>query len=314
MITRRIFVSLVMCGLLLRPDDLRAQRAGKVYRIGWLREGVLPIAKPFWDAMRDFGWVEARNVVVEARYAENPNQLPALAAELAQMQVDVIMTNGTPAAKAAKEATATIPIVFTLAGDPVERGLVASMAKPGGNMTGFALGLYGEKQVQIIKEALPGASRIAVPNSDESPGIVRVAKGLGVQVQDFVLRGPEDFEPFCIAAKTAKADAAVIPNIAWYGPHLERIAALVVQYRLPAIGYRRIFAESGGLLSYGPTLFQDAPRVAAQVDKILKGAKPADLPVEQPTTFELVINMRTAKSLGLTIPQALLLRVTEKIG
>ena len=263
--------------------------------------------------MRNLGWVEAQNVKIEPRYADREDRLPALAAELVRIKVDIIMTNGTPATRAAREATKTIPIAFVLGSDPVENGFVASMARPGGNLTGFAIGLYGEKQMEILKEALPRVSRIAVPNSSENAGISRAAKALGVQVQYIKMRSPEDFGPFYTAAETARADAVLIPNIAWLGAHLERIATEANRGHLPAIGYRRIFAESGGLMSYGPTPFQEYARVAAQVDKILRGTKPADIPVEQPTKFDLVINLKTAKALGLTIAPSVLLRADEVI-
>jgi len=163
---RRAFIAAAV-SLLAAPLAAEAQSAGKVYRIGELREGVLPPAeaKPFWDTIRQLGWVEGQNLRVERRSAERPDQLPALAAELAQLKLDLILTNGTPATRAAKEATKTIPIVFTLAGDPVERGLVASLARPGGNLTGWAWGLYEQKQLEVVKEALPRISRVAYPSS-----------------------------------------------------------------------------------------------------------------------------------------------------
>ncbi len=265
--------------------------------------------------MREFAWVERENVRVEARYAERDDQLPALAAELVRLDVDLIMTRGTPATQAAKRATNSIPIVFTLGGDPVERGLVANLARPGANLTGFVVGLYEDKLLQILKEALPGVSRVAYPVSpfqDPNPAIRPAAKALGVQVLYIAVQGTEDFGPFYVTAQRAGVSAVLIPNVSWFAPIFERIASESVKRRLPAFGYRRTFAEAGGLLSYGPT-FQPESRVADKVDKILKGAKPGDLPVEQPTKFELVINLKKAKALGLTIPQSLLLRATEVI-
>jgi putative ABC transport system substrate-binding protein len=310
---RRRFI--VAFGVLIAPLVVRAQHERRVYTIGLLRVGVVPLSRSFWDAMREFGWVERQNVKIEARYAERDDQLPALAAELVGLNVDVIMTSGTPAAQAAKRATNTIPIVFTLGGDPVERGLVASLARPGANLTGFVVGLYEDKLLQILKEALPGVSRVAYPVSafqDPNSALLPAANALGVQVLNIAVQRPEDFGPFFATARRAGAGAVLIPNVSWFVPILERLASESVKSRLPAFGYRRIFADSGGLLSYGPTL-QAESRVAGQVDKILKGAKPGELPVEQPTKFELVINLKTAKALGLTIPQSLLLRADEVI-
>ena len=190
--------------------------------------------------------------------------------------------------------------MFTLADDPVASGLVASFARPGGNLTGFALGHYEEKLLEILKEALPRASRVAYSAPALEPGPIAAmlnaaARMLGVEMRRIEVRGPNDFDSFFAAAKRQGADAVLVPNIAWFRPYLERIGAASTKSRLPAIGYGRQFAESGGLLSYGPTSLQNVPRLAAQIDKILKGAKPADLPVEQPTKFELVINLRTAR-------------------
>ena len=310
---RRNFVGAF--GVLVAPLIVRAQQKSPVYTIGVLRVGVVPLSKSFWDAMREFGWVEGQNVKIEARYADRDDQLPALAAELVRLNVDLLMTGGTPAAYAASRATNTIPIVFSLGGDPVERGLVASLARPGANLTGFVIGLYEDKLLQILKEALPGVSLIAYPVSatqDPNSAILPAAKALGVQVLSITVQGPKDFGPFFAAARRAGVGAVLIPNVSWFVPILARIASESVKSQLPAFGYRRIFAESGGLMSYGPAL-QAESRVAGQVDKILKGAKPADLPVEQPTKYELIINMKTAKSLGLTIPQSLLLRADEVI-
>jgi putative ABC transport system substrate-binding protein len=287
--------------------------AGKVYRVGWLREGSLPIPDPFWDAMRESGWVEGRNIKIEVRYADNADQLPALAAELMRLNVDLIITTGTRAAQAAKEASKTIPIVFYLANDPVESGLVASLARPGGNITGFVLGRYDEKMLEILKQALPRVSRVAYLYRGSNAAVLRAGGLLGLQIQAIEVQGSEDYGRVFAAARRAGADAALIPNLAFFGYDLERIAAEAARNRLPTIGFDRAFAESGGLMSYGPPRSEQWPRVVAQVDRILRGAKPRDLPVEQPTKFELVINLKTAKALGLTIPPPLLLRADEVI-
>jgi putative ABC transport system substrate-binding protein len=269
--------------------------------------------------MREVGWVEGQNLKIERRNADRRDQLPALAAELVRLKVDLIQATGTPATRAAKEATKTIPIVFILAADPVETGLVASFARPGGNLTGWAMGAYDGKLLEVLKEAVPRVSRVAYPaTSPIAAGPSRAslntaAQALGLETKGIAVQGPKDFDSFFAAAKRLGAGAVLVPNVAWFRPHLERIGAAAAKSHLPAIGYDRQFAESGGLLSYGPTPLQNLPRLAAQIDKILKGAKPADLPVEQPTKFELVINMRTAKTLGLTIPPALLQRADQVI-
>lgn len=300
-------------GSIMLPFAANAQ-AAKVYRIG-----VLParatFRDDFRDAMRKLGWVEGQNFKIEQRYTDKEGQLPALAADLVQLKVDLIVTQGTPATQAAKRATGTIPIVFQLAADPVESGLVASFARPGGNLTGFAFGIYTEKQLEVLKEALPAVSRVAVPMFQHvEPSLLLAARGLGVQVQGIAVQfDAVDWELFFAAARRVGATAVLIPNFTLFSHDLERIAAVAAKSRLPTIGYSRKLAESGCLLSYAPKDVEGLARVAVQVDKILKGAKPADLPVEQPTKFELVINLKTAKALGLTIPQSLLLGADELI-
>ena len=310
---RRTFIGTFAGGFVTVPLFANAQETLKVFRIGLLKHGIEPIQKPFWDAMRDLGWVENQNVKIEARYAVSEDQLPILAAELVRLKVDLILTQGTSATRAAKQATTTIPIVFTVGSDPVQGGLIANLARPGGNLTGFTYGLYEEKLLEILRAALPGISRVAYPIFGEpDSAIQRAGKTLGFQVNGISVKGPEDFVLFYAEARKKKADAVVIPDVAWFGPHLGQLAAESTKSRLPAIGYRRIFADAGGLLSYGPAI-QSGPRLAAQVDKILKGAKVADVPVEQPTVFELVINLKTAKTLGLTIQQSVLQRANEVI-
>ena len=310
---RRSFVSIFVDSLLAVPLLANAQQATKVYRIGLLKRGADPIQKPFWDAMRGFGWIENENVKIEPRYAVTEDQLPKLAAELVRSQVDLILTQGTSATRAAKQATDTIPVVFTVGSDPVQAALIANMARPGANLTGFAYGLYQEKSLEILKEALPTISRVAYPVFGEpESGILRAAKLLHVEVSGIPVKGPEDFGPFFVEAQRARANAVVIQDVAWFTPHLGPIAAESLKRHLPAIGYRRAFAEAGGLMSYGPPV-QHYPRLAAQVDKILRGAKAGDLPIEQPTIFEFVVNLKTAKLLGLTLPPSILIRADERI-
>jgi putative tryptophan/tyrosine transport system substrate-binding protein len=314
---RRTFLAIASGSLLTMPLAAEAQQAAKVYRIGELREGRAPFSYALADALRGLGLVEGQNLKFERRYADRGDQHPALAIELVRLKVDLIVTGGTPAAKAAKAATKTIPIVFSVGSDPVESGLVASFSRPGGNLTGVAIGLYDEKLLEVLREALPRVSRVAHPVMAASERLARLtaaARVLGVELQSIAVQGPADLEPFFAAARRAGAGAALVPDIAWFSPHLDRIGAAAAKSRLPAIGYDRPFAKSGGLLSYGPARLQDAPRMAAQIEKILiKGAHPADLPVEQPTTFELVINLKTAKALGLTIPPSLLQRADQVI-
>jgi putative ABC transport system substrate-binding protein len=300
--------------------DAQASRTAKVWRIGFLRVGTLPINDVFWESMRERSWVLNQNVTVEPRYADKPEQLPALAAELVQLNVDLIITNGTPATLAAQHATKTIPIVFYLALDPARRGVVASMARPGGNATGFAYGSYTHKLLEVLKEALPRVSRVAypvlageVPEAQSNPEFSRAAAALGLQLQGVKIDSAADFEGFYAAVRRAGAEAVLIQDSPSFVPRIHEIGAGATNSRLPAIGFAREFAQGGGLLYYGPASAQHWPRLAAQIDKIFNGAKPGDLPVEQPTTFGLAVNMKAAKALGVTIPQAVLIRANDRI-
>jgi len=315
-VDRRAFIGGTLA-LLAAPLAAGAQQGARVYRIGLLSEGPHPLSKPLADALRELGWVEGKNLLFERRSADRGDELSSLAGELVRLKVDLILTNGTRAARAAKEATKAIPVVFNLGEDPVANGLVASFARPGGNLTGFVVGLYDEKALEVLHEALPGVRRVAYPAA-AGPGeryapLHAAGRALGIAIQGIPVRGPSDFDGFFAAARRAGARAVLVENIAWFRPYLKSIGAASVKSGLPAIGYYRQFAEAGGLLSYGPAQFENVPRLAAQIDKILKGAKPADLPVEQPTQFDLVVNLRTAKALGLTIPPSVLARADEVI-
>jgi len=317
---RIVLAVAVAFSLMLTPHAAEAQKAGKVYRIGTLREGQDSplLSASFKEAMQQLGWIEGRNLAIERRQADRRDELPALAAELVRLKVDLLFTIGTPATTAAKQATTTIPIVFNLADDPVFTGLVGSFARPGGNLTGFAQGVYDQKLLEVLKEAVPTAARVAYFTSEEgrrrTDRLNDAAQVLGVQAHRIVVHEPGDFETSLTAAvKRQGVSAVLVPNVAWFGAHLDRIAAATIKNRLPAVGYHRRFAEAGGLLSYAPPLEQSLPRVVAQIDKILKGAKPANIPVEQPTKFELVVNLKTAKALGLTIPQTILLQADQTI-
>jgi putative ABC transport system substrate-binding protein len=313
-VDRRTFIGGIAFGACGATLAIYAQQTKRIWHIGHLREGNQPITQTLVDALRGVGLVESQNVRFEPRYAQNQDQLPELAADLVRRNVDLIITAGTGPALAAKQATTTIPIVFSVGGDPVARGLVASMAHPGGNLTGFALGLYDEKQLQVLKAAVPGISRVAHPAIEGVPvPSFDSAKALGVQMQKIDVQAWDKFAPFFAAARQAGADAALINDVARLIPHLKRIGTEASESRLPAIGFRRVFAESGGLLSYGPSLSEQAVRMAIQIDKILSGGKPADLPVEQPTRFEFVINLREAKALHLTIPKLVRLSADELI-
>ena len=305
--------------LLVAPLVAEAQPTGKVYRIGWLTEGVRPVSPSFLEAMRVRGYVDGHNLFIERRHAETREQLPTLAAELVALKVDLIATSGTPATRAAQQATMTIPIVFGLSADPVQSGLVASWAQPGGNLTGIVSGLYDDKQLEILKAAVPGIVRVAClcPRNLGNPfsaQITDAARGLGLELLDIAVSEPNDFDRFFAEARRAGADAVFVCNTAWFLPHLTRLGELAAQSRLPAIGYNRRFTEAGGLLSYAREGGKDGPRIAATyIDKLLQGAKPGDLPVQQPMQFELVINLKTAKALGLTIPPTLLFQADEVI-
>ena len=287
------------------------QRPAQVHRVGFLRERQRPLGDGFFGAMRKLGWIEGRNFKMESRYADSAGQLATFATDLVQLKVDLIFTNGTAATLAAKQATATIPIVFSVANDPVQTGIVVSLARPGGNLTGFAYGFYGEKMLDILKAAIPGLVRVAVSN-DGGTNIAHAARLLGVQVLAVELRQPDKAGDFFASARKAGAGAALIVDDPSLNAYLRSIGAEATKSRMPSIGVQRDFAEEG-LMSYGPAQGQHWPRLAAQIDRILRGAKPRDLPVELPERFELVINLKAAKTLGLTLPQSLLLRADEVI-
>jgi putative ABC transport system substrate-binding protein len=276
----------------------------------------------FREGLRDLGYVDGQNIAVIPRWADTAQRLSDLAAELVRNNVDVIVTQGTPAAQAAKRATSTIPIVMATSGDPVAVGLVASLARPGGNVTGntiLAPDLNG-KRLELIKELVPGISRIAVLSNPTNP-ITAVdiktaeaaARSLGISLHILEVRGRDDFDRAFQAAKELRAAALLVFADPFILANRTRVATLAVKNRLPAVFGISGFAEAGGLADYGPDLAAMFRRAAIYTDKILKGAKPADLPVEQPTRLELVINTATAKLLGVPIPQSVLLRADRLI-
>jgi len=325
----RLAIAAALAVLLASPFAAEAQQAAKVARIGYLAGNLAATPQPleaFRQRLRDLGYVEGRNVVIEIRDAEGKlERFPALAAELVALKVDVIVAPSTPAALAAKQATRTLPIVFAGAADPVASGLVTSLARPGGNVTGLSLlapELVG-KCLELLKQAVPGVSRVAVlwqpgglPERTEKDILKEAevaARVLGVRLQVVEARGPENFDRAFSDMIRARAGALTVLTSNKFLGERRRLVDLAAKHRLPAVYPWREGVDAGGLMAYGPDFADMFRRAATYVDKILKGAKPADLPVEQPTKFELVINMKTAKALGLTIPQSLLGRADEVI-
>jgi putative ABC transport system substrate-binding protein len=279
----------------------------------------------FQQALHELGWVEAKNIAFEWRFAEGKrDRLPALAAELVRLKVDLIVASGAIEIRAAQHATSTIPIVMAGTGDPVRAGFVASLARPGGNITGVS-NLQSElnsKRLELLTEAMPGVSRVAVladPANPNTPAMVReteqAARVLGVQLHLLEMTDPSRLESAFATITTARVDALLVLPLpaAWFDAHARRIVELVAHHHLPAIYPGRWFVGAGGLMSYARNTAEHFRRAATYVDRILKGAKPADLPVEQPTTFELVINLKTAQALGLTLPPTLLFQADEVI-
>jgi ABC-type uncharacterized transport system substrate-binding protein len=316
-------------GLLTAPLATEAQ-SGKMPRIGVLLYAAAPtpgqsnpFLEAFRDGLRDLGYVEGRNMILEYRWAGGSNQRAAeLAAELVRLNVAVIMSTGTPATQVARAATTTIPIVMTAVGDPVGSGIVSSLARPEGNVTGLSLldtDLDG-KRIELLKEAVPGLTRIAMLWSPSDPGMtlafdrIEVASHtLRLALQSLAVRDPGEFPEVLHAAGTGRAEALIVTAQPFTIRHQMQILDVATKLRLPAMYTDRRFVDAGGLMAYGPSLVDVYRRAAIYVDKILKGAKPADLPVEQPTKFELVLNLKTAKALGLTIPPAVLARADELI-
>ncbi|MFQ5962624.1 MAG: ABC transporter substrate-binding protein, partial [Candidatus Methylomirabilales bacterium] len=307
-------------GLLAAPLPAEAQKAGKVYRIGFLRltDRASPSDEAFWQGLRELGYVDYKDFVIEERLAGGETLLPRLAAELVRLKVDLIFADSTPAALAAKNATRTIPVV-AIAGDPVGSGIVASLARPGGNVTGLA-SLTPEltaKRLEFLKEVAPEVSRVVALWDASEPGAAPnlketqiAARALGVKLLPLEVRGTRDLARVFAAVTRERADAIII-TLDWDPlayPPIGRILDIAEEKRMPAMYSGSGFVEAGGLMSYGLSAVDLYRRAAQYVDKILKGAKPADLPVEQPTRFELVINMKTAKALGITFPDSILIR------
>ena len=313
--------------LLAAPLVAEAQQAGKVPRIGYL--GANPPSanvariEAFRQGLRELGYVEGENIIIEWRSAEGAlDHLPALAAELVRLKVDVIVTGGSPTTRAAKDATVTIPIVMAQDGDPVGNGFVASLARPGGNITGLS-SLFSElsgKRLELLKEIIPRLSHVAVLGTSTNPANApqlretELAAGVvGVKLQYLDVLDPKDIETAFRAASNARADAVLVLVSVVFNSQRKQMADLAVKSRLPAIYGQQEFVEAGGLMTYNVSTADLWRRSATYVDKILKGRKPADLPVEQPTKFELIINLTAAKQIGLTIPPSLLARADQVI-
>ena len=324
---RRRLIIVMFASLLGVPLASLGQQPAKVARIGFL-EASTPSAiaarvEAFRQGLRDLGYVEGKNVVIEYRYAEgNFDRLPALAAELVRLNVNVIVTGGPTAIPAAKAATTAIPIVMAFDTDPVGSGFAASLAKPGGNITGLST-LAPElsaKQIELLKEIVPKLARVAVLGTASRPGsahalreVENAAKALKVQVQFQDVVDPKGIDAAFLAARKGSADAVLVLGSPLFNANRTELTELASKSRYPVIYDRAEFVEAGGLMTYSVSLADLARRAATYVDKILKGARPGDLPIEQPTKFDLVVNMKTAKALGIEIPNSLLAQATKVI-
>jgi len=324
MMDRRAFLATVAGGLLAAPFAADAQHPAKVPRIG------ITIAEPapsrYTEALTrgltELGWVDGQNILIDYRSAEGrPERFPALLAELISLKVDIIVAGGgTVGARAAKHATSTIPIVMPVVTDPVGAGLVSSLARPGGNITGLSM-LNTEisaKRAELLRDVLPRAERVAVlrdPAADPTQAgtTQATARALGLRLQVLSVSRSDEFPAAFEAARKARAEGLIVLASSFFNAHRRELVNLAAQNRLVTVYEHREFPDAGGLMSYGPNIVEMYRRAAYFVDKILKGAKPGDLPIEQPTKFELVINLKTAKALGLTIPPSLLGRADEVI-
>lgn len=313
-------------GILVAAPTSDAQPPAKVQRIGFLGmttpSGHALQLEALRQGLRDLGYVEGKNIVIEYRWAENRyERLPALAAELARLPVEIIVTHGTPGTLAAKQATTTIPIVMAVSGDAVATGLIASLARPGGNVTGttFFNPEIAAKRLDLLKEAVPRVRRVAVllnpDNTNNRPVLLAMeprARALKLELLQIPARGPEEFDSAAAAMTTRRADGLVIIEDGMLIANVRRIAELAVTKRFPGIGFTE-FAQAGGLLAYGVNFPDIYRRAAVFVDKILKGASAGDIPVEQATTFEVVVNARTARVLGVSLPESIRVRTTRVI-
>jgi putative ABC transport system substrate-binding protein len=324
-VNRRAFITL-LGGVAAWPLAARAQQAGKTARIGFLgaasASGYARQVEGFRSGLRDLGYIEGTNIIIAYRWAEgNYARLPELAAELIRSKVDVILTHGTPGALAAKQATATVPIVMAIVGDPVGSGIVGSLARHGGNITGssFFGPELGAKRIELLKEMLPPITRIGVlinPDNPyfrlELPALEATAQSLGFAVSQFPVRSPKEFESAFEKMQQEGVKAVAVQDEGMLTANVTAIAALATRRNLLSIGNNDL-AQAGGLIGYGVNFFEIFRRAAAFVDKILKGTKPTDIPIEQATRFHFVLNLKTARALGLDVPTSMLLRADEVI-
>jgi len=325
-IDRRRFIGALTSAVLAAPRSSIAQQSEKLPRIGFVGFNFVETAKPvltaFRQVLQDRGWTEGKNVLIEYRYAEgNVDRLPALVGELIKLKVDIIVASSSAATRAAKTATSAIPIVMLSSADAIGEGFAASLARPGGNVTGMTFLAGAEiagKQVDLLRETAPKASRVAVllnPRNDSHPAFAREAKAaagrLGAQVQIVQVRSPDQLDAAFATMNRERGTALLVLTDAMFLGQGRRIAELAARSGMPALYSQREFVDVGGLVSYGPSLVDMSRRAAVQVDKILRGARVGELPVEQPTKFELVINLRTARALGLAVPQSVVVRADE---
>ena len=323
---RRTFIGTLAGGLVAAPLAAEAQQTGQVYRIGFLGTAT-PSLMSVWltafrEGLRERGYVEGKNIAIERRWGEGkPERFPILAAELVKLKVDLILTSGSQAVRAVQHATSTIPIVMAVIENPVERGFVTSLARPGGNITGLSFqdSELVTRRLQLLKEVLPDVNRVGVlwnsTDDDRSAlkAIVGAATSLGLSLQILDVRAAEDLIRAFEAAKQQHAQALVQLASPFFAAHRKTMLDLSAKSRLPTTCQERTFVVDGCLMAYGPSFPEMFRRAAYYVDRIFKGAKPGDLPIEQTSTFELVINLKTAKALGLTIPQSLLQRADQVI-
>jgi ABC-type uncharacterized transport system substrate-binding protein len=325
MMRRRTFIASAV-SVLAAPLGAEAQPQAKVHRLGFLGgaspAGYAHLVEALRQGLHDLGYVEGKNLAIEYRWAEGKyDRLPDLAAELVRLKVDLIVTHGAPGSLAAKQATPTIPIVMAIVGDVVATGLVTSIPRPGGNITGstFFFPELSAKRVELLKEAVPRTTRIAALTNRDNPGarpsldaMEPIAKSLKVELQTVGVRGPDDFPDAFSAMVKGRVDGIVVIDDGMLIANARQVADLAAKHRLPTIGFRE-YADAGGLLAYAVNFPAIWRRAAVFVDKILKGAKPGELPIEQATRFEFVVNLKTAKALGLTIPPSVLARADEII-
>jgi len=327
MMNRRTFLGTLTGGLVAAPRAGEAQQERKIYRVGLLSMGTITPDVPMWsafiDAMREHNYVEGRNLVLRRGAAGDgrPDRLPGFVAGFLRDGVDVIVTTSTRETQAAKQATSTIPIVMTLPADPVGQGLVASLARPGGNVTGLTNLVPGisQKYVELLREVAPSALRFIVVTGRRGPfaeirlDLDAAARRFGIALSFVGVETPADIDRVLGQAMKDGVGGIIVPLDVITGIHRAHLTLVAAQHHLPSVYWQRTYVESGGLMSYGVSTAEVGRRAADYVDKILKGARPGDLPIEQPTKFELVINLKTAKALGLTIPPSLLARADQII-